>query len=111
MRACACLLSFACYRGDLQRACHDRRQETSSISRVSRREIEFHSEKCGAVEAAAFSHAATRLSLGYRRCAEATMATTANPYREGAEVNESILVTTGNEIEGQRIERYLGVVR
>ncbi len=39
------------------------------------------------------------------------MATTANPYREGAEVNESILVTTGNEIEGQRIERYLGVVR
>ena len=34
-----------------------------------------------------------------------------NPYRVGAEVNEAILVTTGNEIEGHRIERYLGVVR
>jgi uncharacterized protein YbjQ (UPF0145 family) len=34
-----------------------------------------------------------------------------NPYREGAELNEAILVTTGNEIDGQRIERYLGVVR
>ncbi len=34
-----------------------------------------------------------------------------NPYREGAEVTEEIVVTTGNEIEGQRISRYLGVVR
>lgn len=39
------------------------------------------------------------------------MAQTANPYREGAEVNETVLVTTGNEIDGQRIQRYLGVVR
>jgi uncharacterized protein YbjQ (UPF0145 family) len=39
------------------------------------------------------------------------MATSENPYRVGAEVNESVLVTTGNEIEGHRIERYLGVVR
>jgi uncharacterized protein YbjQ (UPF0145 family) len=39
------------------------------------------------------------------------MATSANPYREGAEVNEGIVVTTGNELEGRRIERYLGVVR
>src|SRR5579864_3621720 len=43
--------------------------------------------------------------------AEVVMAEPAHPYREGAEVNESIVVTTGNEIEGQRIERYLGVVR
>ena len=34
-----------------------------------------------------------------------------HPYRVGTEVNDSILVTTGNEIEGQRIARYLGVVR
>lgn len=34
-----------------------------------------------------------------------------HPYRVGAEVNEEILVTTGNEIEGHRIARYLGVVR
>jgi uncharacterized protein YbjQ (UPF0145 family) len=34
-----------------------------------------------------------------------------HPYRVGTEVNETILVTTGNEIEGQRIARYLGVVR
>ena len=39
------------------------------------------------------------------------MAASENPYRVGAEVNEAVLVTTGNEIEGQRIERYLGVVR
>ncbi len=39
------------------------------------------------------------------------MPATQNPYRIGAEVNEAILVTTGNEIEGHRIERYLGVVR
>ena len=34
-----------------------------------------------------------------------------HPYRVGTEVNETILVTTGNEVEGQRIARYLGVVR
>jgi uncharacterized protein YbjQ (UPF0145 family) len=34
-----------------------------------------------------------------------------HPYRVGTEVNEEILVTTGNEVEGHRIERYLGVVR
>ncbi len=34
-----------------------------------------------------------------------------NPYRVGAEVNEAVLVTTGNEVEGRRISRYLGVVR
>jgi uncharacterized protein YbjQ (UPF0145 family) len=34
-----------------------------------------------------------------------------NPYRVGAEVNEAVLVTTGNEIEGHRVDRYLGVVR
>src|SRR5215831_2705902 len=39
------------------------------------------------------------------------MSTQTNPYRVGAEVNEGILVTTANEVEGQRIERYLGVVR
>jgi uncharacterized protein YbjQ (UPF0145 family) len=38
-------------------------------------------------------------------------ATTDSPYRIGAEVNEGVLVTTGNEIEGHQIERYLGVVR
>jgi uncharacterized protein YbjQ (UPF0145 family) len=39
------------------------------------------------------------------------MSQAGHPYRIGAEVNEAILVTTGNEVEGQRIERYLGVVR
>jgi uncharacterized protein YbjQ (UPF0145 family) len=39
------------------------------------------------------------------------MAESGHPYREGAEVNEALIVTTGNEIEGHRIERYLGVVR
>ena len=34
-----------------------------------------------------------------------------HPYRAGAEVNEELIVTTGNEIENHRIERYLGVVR
>jgi uncharacterized protein YbjQ (UPF0145 family) len=34
-----------------------------------------------------------------------------HPYRVGAEVNEELIVTTGNEIENHRIERYLGVVR
>lgn len=35
----------------------------------------------------------------------------ANPYRIGAEVTEKILVTTGMEVEGHRITRYLGIVR
>jgi uncharacterized protein YbjQ (UPF0145 family) len=34
-----------------------------------------------------------------------------NPYRVGAELNETIVVSTTNDIEGQRIERYLGLVR
>ena len=36
---------------------------------------------------------------------------TGHPYRVGAEVTEEIVVTTGNEVAGHRIERYLGVVR
>src|SRR5215468_7869 len=39
------------------------------------------------------------------------MAASENPYRVGAEVNEAVLVTTGNEIDGHRIDRYLIVVR
>jgi uncharacterized protein YbjQ (UPF0145 family) len=35
----------------------------------------------------------------------------ANPYREGAELAEEIIVTTGNDVAGFKIERYLGVVR
>jgi uncharacterized protein YbjQ (UPF0145 family) len=34
-----------------------------------------------------------------------------HPYRDGAEVTEQIIVTTGNEVEGHRVTRYLGVVR
>ncbi len=34
-----------------------------------------------------------------------------HPYRAGAELNEALIVTTGNEVDGHRIERYLGVVR
>jgi uncharacterized protein YbjQ (UPF0145 family) len=37
--------------------------------------------------------------------------TAGHPYRVGAEVTEEIVVTTGNEVEGHRIARYLGVVR
>ena len=37
--------------------------------------------------------------------------TSGHPYREGAEVTEEIVVTTGNEFEGHRIAKYLGVVR
>ncbi len=33
------------------------------------------------------------------------------PYREGIESTDRILVTTGNEIEGQRVLTYLGIVR
>lgn len=32
-------------------------------------------------------------------------------YRIGAEPTQSIIVTTGNEIEGYRIAEYLGIVR
>jgi uncharacterized protein YbjQ (UPF0145 family) len=35
----------------------------------------------------------------------------ANPYRAGAEVNEEILISTTNDIEGYAVERYLGIVR
>ncbi len=38
-------------------------------------------------------------------------APTTNPYREGAELFEGIIVTTANEVAGHRIQRYLGVVR
>jgi uncharacterized protein YbjQ (UPF0145 family) len=34
-----------------------------------------------------------------------------SPYRIGAEVNDSVIVTTGNEVDGFRVERYLGIVR
>jgi uncharacterized protein YbjQ (UPF0145 family) len=40
-----------------------------------------------------------------------TQDTAAHPYREGAEVTEEIIVTTGNAVEGHRVARYLGVVR
>jgi uncharacterized protein YbjQ (UPF0145 family) len=36
---------------------------------------------------------------------------TAHPYRTGAECTESIIVTTTNEVEGQQIAKYLGIVR
>lgn len=35
----------------------------------------------------------------------------ANPYRAGAEVNEEILISTTNDIEGYAVARYLGIVR
>jgi uncharacterized protein YbjQ (UPF0145 family) len=35
----------------------------------------------------------------------------ANPYRVGAEMNQEIIVSTTNEVEGHRVERYLGIVR
>jgi uncharacterized protein YbjQ (UPF0145 family) len=37
--------------------------------------------------------------------------TAANPYREGTELTEEIIVTTANDVVGYKIERYLGVVR
>jgi uncharacterized protein YbjQ (UPF0145 family) len=40
----------------------------------------------------------------YRRMAD-------NPYRIGAEINEEIVVSTANDIEGQVVTRYLGLVR
>lgn len=33
------------------------------------------------------------------------------PYREGAEANVDIIVTTSNDIGGYRVVRYLGIVR
>jgi len=33
------------------------------------------------------------------------------PYRTGAEVTVDVIVTTGNDVAGYRITRYLGVVR
>jgi uncharacterized protein YbjQ (UPF0145 family) len=39
------------------------------------------------------------------------MESAGNPYREGAEINEQIVVTTGNEVEGFKISRYRGIVR
>lgn len=39
------------------------------------------------------------------------MTESAAPYRVGAELAQDLIVTTGNEIQGNRVERYLGVVR
>lgn len=36
---------------------------------------------------------------------------TSHPYRVGAEPMADIIVTTGIEVEGFRIDRYLGIVR
>jgi uncharacterized protein YbjQ (UPF0145 family) len=36
---------------------------------------------------------------------------TANPYRVGAEPIEQLIVTTGNEVAGHDIVRYLAIVR
>ena len=37
--------------------------------------------------------------------------TSTGPYRTGVEKTSSIIVTTGNEVEGHAIDRYLGIVR
>lgn len=34
-----------------------------------------------------------------------------HPYRVGAEVNQQLIVTTGNDVAGCRVVAYLGVVR
>jgi uncharacterized protein YbjQ (UPF0145 family) len=39
------------------------------------------------------------------------MATTGSPYRVGAEPTERLIITTGNEVAGYYIVRYLGIVR
>ena len=39
------------------------------------------------------------------------MATTENPYRVGAEPMQHLIVTTGNEVAGHRITKYLAIVR
>ena len=36
---------------------------------------------------------------------------TESPYRVGAEVTQELIVTTGIEVAGQRIVKYLGIVR
>jgi uncharacterized protein YbjQ (UPF0145 family) len=37
--------------------------------------------------------------------------TTESPYRVGAEPTERLIVTTGNEVAGYQIVKYLGIVR
>src|SRR5690348_12239477 len=49
-------------------------------------------------------HSQIFVAREYRRMAD-------NPYRIGAEINEEIVVATANEIEGQVVTRYLGLVR
>jgi uncharacterized protein YbjQ (UPF0145 family) len=39
------------------------------------------------------------------------MAEEEHPYRAGVEPTQRIVVTTGNEVAGMRIEKYLGIVR
>jgi uncharacterized protein YbjQ (UPF0145 family) len=39
------------------------------------------------------------------------MTQAATPYRVGVEPTRQLIVTTGNEVSGHRIVRYLGVVR
>jgi len=34
-----------------------------------------------------------------------------HPYREGIEENATLVCTTGNEVDGYRIDRHLGIVR
>src|SRR5215510_6244974 len=43
--------------------------------------------------------------------AETPPAATENPYRVGAEPIERLIVTTGNEVAGYRIVKYLAIVR
>src|SRR6185312_12281206 len=39
------------------------------------------------------------------------MATPDNPYRVGAEPTQQLIVTTGNDVAGHRITKYLAIVR
>jgi uncharacterized protein YbjQ (UPF0145 family) len=39
------------------------------------------------------------------------MAEPEHPYRAGVEPTQRIIVTTGNDVAGTRIEKYLGIVR
>jgi len=43
--------------------------------------------------------------------AETPAATSEHPYRVGAEPIEQLIVTTGNEIAGHRIVKYMAIVR
>jgi uncharacterized protein YbjQ (UPF0145 family) len=43
--------------------------------------------------------------------AESPPTAPASPYRSGAEPTEALVVTTGNDVAGQSIVKYLGVVR